>query len=269
MKVAVAMSVYKNDNPIYLKKAIKSILNQTYKNIHLYIEVDGVISPQLYQCLSSFISCSNISINFNSDCKGLAFRLNNIIDKVIFDGGYSYIARMDADDISRLDRIEKQVIFMQTHKDISVVGSDVLEIDEDDNFLFYKKMHCDHEIIVRDIIKKCPINHPSAFFKISSFYIVRYNSTLKNTQDYYLWIDFIYNNLKISNINEPLLKFRVNRDFYSRRGFDKAINDVKSRIYALRKLNCYSLRNIFHILMLFFLRVSPTVIKKIAYNRLR
>ncbi|MFV4844882.1 glycosyltransferase [Edwardsiella tarda] len=269
MKVAIAMSIYRNDNPIFLDKAINSILNQTYKNIQLFIEVDGIITDELYQRVDFYSKYHNVNVNFNFECRGLAFRLNEIIERVVKDGSFSYIARMDADDISQPDRIEKQVDFMINHQDIAVVGSDVIEIDESDCFIFYKKMDSHHDDIVKNIIIKCPINHPTAFFNISAISKIRYNGKLKNTQDYYLWIDFVYHGMRLANINEPLLKFRVDNDFYSRRGFSKAINDVKSRMYALKKLKNYSLSNIVHVFMLFFLRISPPIIKKIAYNKFR
>ena len=40
-KVAVTLPVYKNDKVPYIHLSFDSILNQTYKNIHLYVGVDG------------------------------------------------------------------------------------------------------------------------------------------------------------------------------------------------------------------------------------
>ncbi|WP_263641611.1 hypothetical protein [Vibrio diabolicus] len=45
---------------------------------------------------------------------------------------YLYIARMDADDICNLERFDKQVDFLKKNAQISVVGSDVIEINEED-----------------------------------------------------------------------------------------------------------------------------------------
>ncbi|WP_413111947.1 glycosyltransferase [Thaumasiovibrio sp. DFM-14] len=269
-KVAVAMSVYKSDKALFVKKAIDSILNQSCSNFDLFVEVDGPVSDEIKITLEGYDTLDNVYINFNEINKGLAYRLNSIIDRVLLCGKYTYLARMDADDISGECRLQKQVSFLESNQDISVVGSDVNEISDDGEFLFYKKMDAKHEALEKRIITKCPFNHPSVMFKIDVFTEgFRYNSNLKNTQDYYLWVDLLANEKKFANINEPLLDFRVSNGFHSRRGVNKALNDLKSRLYAFDKLNCYSIANIIHTIVLFMLRLSPPFVKKLAYKFLR
>ncbi len=266
-KVAVILSVYKSDNSDYLEKSIQSLLEQTYDELDIFIKVDGWVSDDIYQLLES-LSCHNkIRVFFHDDNKGLATRLNELIDLVIDLGGYSYIARMDADDISCRKRIEVQVEFLNVNKDIDVVGSDVIEITDKGESVFYKKMDADHELMMQKIIKRCPFNHPSVMFRIDVFIQgFRYDSTLMNTQDYYLWVDLLSSGKKFANINQPLLYFRVNSSFHSRRGFNKAMNDMKSRIYAFKKLNVVNYSNLIHVFLLFFLRISPSFVKKLAYR---
>ncbi len=52
--IAVLLSVYKNDRAEFLRLSIDSILNQSYKNIILYIGVDGTIGEKLYKCLEQY-----------------------------------------------------------------------------------------------------------------------------------------------------------------------------------------------------------------------
>ncbi|WP_435235707.1 glycosyltransferase [Psychromonas sp. PT13] len=269
--VAIAMSVYKLDKCRYVKLAIDSLLNQTYKNIHIFIEVDGLVSKSLKDLLSTYKEKDNISLNFNSQCKGLATRLNSIIDKVIIADKYDFIARMDADDISSPERIETQLLFLLKNSEISVVGSDMIEISELGVELFYKKMSATHDELLANIIKRCPLNHPSVMFRADVFTSpnLRYKSELMNTQDYYLWIDLLAAGKKFANINQPLLYFRVNDQFHSRRGFKKAVNDFKSRIYAFRHLKVLSVGNLVHTVLLFLLRIAPKSIKVKAYSYFR
>ncbi|TLS77479.1 glycosyltransferase [Photobacterium damselae] len=269
-KVAVALSIYKSDTIECLQEAINSILKQTYRNFDLYIEVDGKVDNNILNYLEILECNENVFIDYHSENKGLAFRLNQIIDTVVNKGGYKFIARMDADDISHVNRFEEQVSFLLENDFIDVIGSDIIEIDEYGNEVFYKKMEKDFDKIKHNIIKKCPFNHPSVMFKIEIFNEgFRYDPKLINTQDYYLWIDLLSSGKVFSNINKPLLKFRVNESFHSRRGIKKAINDVKSRLYAFEKLGVINLGNILHVVNLFILRVSPPKIKKIAYKYLR
>lgn len=271
MKVAVAMSVYKTDTFANLKLAIDSILNQTYKEIDIFIQVDGVISEPCYSLLSDYSKNERFIIGYNDVNSGLATRLNDIISDVVNIGSYGYIARMDADDIAFPERISEQVAFLNNNLDISVVGTDLIEISDSGKELFHKKMAYNHDDIAKEIIKKCPFSHPTVMFRESVFSqsSIRYKSELMNTQDYYLWVDLLYGGYKFANLPKPLLYFRVNDKFHSRRGWAKAMNDVRSRLYAFEKLNVINLSNITHTISLFLLRIAPTTIKKWAYKMLR
>ncbi|MEZ8239318.1 glycosyltransferase [Vibrio splendidus] len=268
--VAVAMSVYKSDNSEHLEMAILSVLNQSHSKFDLFIEVDGSIPSSTRGVLSKFDTLANVFVNYNSLNEGLATRLNQIINTVVEKDNYGFVARMDADDVSSASRFEKQVDFLIENPEISVVGSDVIEISCSGDELFYKRMSKSHDEMFDNIIKKCPFNHPSVMFNISVFNSgIRYNEELMNTQDYYLWVDLLALNKQFANINEPLLKFRVNESFHSRRGLKKAINDLNSRLYAFKKLKVYSMSNILHVFLLFLLRLSPGFIKSYAYNKFR
>lgn len=269
-KVAVAMSVYKADKLSYLVEAVNSILEQEYKAFHLYIEVDGAISSDVRSYLNS-LDPENSTVTYYRENKGLATRLNQAIDKIIRSGQFSYIARMDSDDISDRLRFREQVDFLSKNQDIYVLGTDVLEIDKDNNPTYHKHMEVDSHKIRSDIIKKCPVNHPSVMFRVNLFdeFKLRYQDSLMNTQDYYLWVDVIDKGLKISNLNSPLLRFRVDENFHKRRGFKKSMNEFNSRIYAMKKLSMFSFRNILHTVLLLLLRLSPETVKKLAYRYMR
>ncbi|MGO2498847.1 MAG: glycosyltransferase [Vibrio litoralis] len=268
-RVAVIMSVYRNDKLVFLKESVTSILEQTYPNIDFFINIDGSVSDDIDAYLNE-IKFENVFVHRNIDNKGLAFNLNQMIKKLDL-SNYCYIARMDADDVSISSRIYEQVEFLRHNSSISVVGSDVVEIDNNGNTLFYKRMEPSHDIMLKNIIKRCPLNHPTVMFRSDVFLNpdLRYKNELLNTQDYYLWVDMFKSQLKFANINKGLLKFRVDENFHKRRGLKKAINDFNSRIYAFRNLRNLTLSNIIHVLLLFLLRLSPEVVKKFAYNKIR
>jgi glycosyltransferase involved in cell wall biosynthesis len=270
-KVAVAMSVYKADRFIFLQSAIKSLISQTYNDVTIYIAVDGYIELDVREYLNELNKRKNFIIIFNQENKGLATRLNQLIDLILSSDTFDFIARMDADDICMENRIEEQVNFFNSNDEISVIGSDVIEIDEDGVERFYKKMMSNHSNIVNNLIKKCPVNHPTVMFRVDVFKIRenRYKEELLNTQDYYLWVDLLSQNMKFANINKPLLHFRIDHLFHQRRGLMKAKNDFMARVYAMRKLNMFSISNIFNTFLLFGLRVSPAFLKKLAYRYLR
>jgi glycosyltransferase involved in cell wall biosynthesis len=269
--VAIAMSIYKADKFLFIKECIESLKSQTYKNLTVFIMVDGQVNNEVENYLKALNNNVFFNITFNSTNLGLAKRLNQIIDKVLAIGSYTYIARMDADDVCEPLRIEKQVNFLGINPEISVVGTDLIEINFDGVHLFYKSMAKTNEILVKNIIKKCPFNHPTVMFRTTVFLNsnVRYKAELMNTQDYYLWVDLVKAGYLFANINEPLLKFRIDENFHTRRGLKKAINDLKARFYAFKVLRNFSMSNLLHVTLLFALRISPATIKKIAYKKLR
>lgn len=128
-KVAVTLPVYKNDKVPYIHLSFDSILNQTYKNIHLYVGVDGPVGEDLEKCLKEYEQNDKVTVCWFPENRGLAIVLNDLLD-VCFKADYNIIARMDADDISMLERIEKQVAYLESHQDIDVVGGAIEEIDE-------------------------------------------------------------------------------------------------------------------------------------------
>lgn len=271
--VAVIMSVYKNDKYEYVKLAVNSIIQQSYDNLYFIVISDGEVDISVSSFLHelSLNKTSFIYLNERKENKGLAYSLNECIDYVINNLDVKYIARMDADDICFLDRIHTQVDFLENNLLVDVVGTDLIEISNEGVELFHKKMKYYHNDILSNLIKKCPFNHPTVMFRISVFMDsnIRYNSKLMNTQDYYLWVDLLAEGCIFANISKPLLYFRIDDSFHSRRGWNKAINDLHSRLYAFKRLNVLSFSNVLHVVFLFLLRLAPSSIKTFAYKYLR
>lgn len=269
-KIAVVMSVYRNDEANNLRNALDSLVYQSYENFDVFLMVDGPISDSLGLVISEYSLRDNFFVYKEDQNRGLAFQINKAISIVIKTGSYPYIARMDADDISHKDRFLKQIKFFNTNPGISVLGTSVLEFGGVANN-FIKKMPTKHTELLENIIRRCPMNHPTVMFnrRIIRSEDLKYDDKLMNTQDYYLWVDLFSKGYEFANLDEVLLNFRVDSNFHSRRGFKKALNDFKSRIYAMRKLKAYTFVNITHTVFLFFLRVSPSFVKKFAYKYLR
>ncbi|MFV0469665.1 MAG: glycosyltransferase [Dysgonomonas sp.] len=267
--IAVIMSVYNSDNHHHLSEALISLKTQTYTNLDIYLQVDGPVNKNISEVIR-LNSGKNFFPEYIDKQHGLAWQLNRAIERVKVSGKcYKYLARMDADDISLPERFSEQIEFFKNNENVSIIGTDIIEFDG--NTEFYKKMESEHNIIFNNIILKCPLNHPTVMFDLFRLDIkdLSYKSNLKNTQDYYLWIDLLSKGYIISNVNKPLLRFRINDNFYRRRGFGKAINDIKSRCYAMKKLSKFSIKNIIYIFLLFMLRISPGRVKKILYQMFR
>lgn len=104
-KISVIMSTF-NEKLEWVKEAIDSIINQTYRNIEFIIIVDNPNNIELKNMLEQYcIEDDRIKIIVNEFNIGLVKSLNKALK--ICSG--EFIARMDADDISVKYRLEKQL----------------------------------------------------------------------------------------------------------------------------------------------------------------
>ena len=127
--VSVIMSVY-NTEEHFLRGAIESILVQTYKNFE-FIIVDDASEIRYKDILHSYQD-KRIQILQNGRNKGLTESLNRALDVCKGD----YIARMDSDDINLPERIERQVKYLEEHRDIDVLACVTCVYDGTDNLRF-------------------------------------------------------------------------------------------------------------------------------------
>lgn len=271
-KVAVILPVYKNDKVPYIKLSFDSILNQTYGNIHLYVGVDGPVGEDLKVCLQEYEKDERISVEWFKENRGLAIVLNDLLD-ICFKAGYEYIARMDADDISIPNRIEKQMAFLQANPDIDVVGGAIEEIDENSNSrgktIVYPKgpKEC-YEFFSR----RNPHAHPAVLFRKSFFEKAgcKYRPEYRQNQDTMLWLDGMSKGTKHANLQDVVLRFRFTNSLFKKRrnGWVFAKKQLHDRKIINKTLGYGFGATVFGYMM-FCMLVSPPWVKKIAYKVFR
>ena len=76
---------------------------QSYRDIYLYVGVDGPVGDDIKDYLLLIDKQMKGTVMWFEENRGLARVLNDMVDAAI-ENGYQYIARMDADDISHTDR---------------------------------------------------------------------------------------------------------------------------------------------------------------------
>ncbi|WP_039970707.1 glycosyltransferase [Vibrio halioticoli] len=265
--IAVIMSVYKSDNLYYFETALNSMLNQSYK-CDIYIFIDGEIDKGILDIIYSYSKLDNVFYVKSNVNIGLAKALNNLIDLII-EHDYDYVARMDSDDISHSDRIEKQVGFLNENSDISVVGTACHEFGA--SFALDKKvLPTNHDDLRRFSVYRCPFVHPTVMFRSSIFNCgVRYPEDSPLTEDMALWFKLLDLGHRFSNINECLLDYRLNEDTLIRRGgFKKGIIEFKLRMKYMLKLKLISIKNILLISSRLVFHILPErVLKKMYMSR--
>ena len=272
-EIAVILPVYKKDKVEYLNKAIEGILYQSYRDIHLFVGVDGPVGDDLRDYLEMQERQCRVSIEWFPENRGLACVLNDLLD-ICFKDGYEYIARMDADDISMPERLEKQMAYLETHPEIDVVGGAIEEIDENGNSrnktIFYPETP---EACQAFFAKRNPHAHPAVLFRKSFFDKLngkKYRPEYRQNQDTMLWYDGMMVGTQHANISDVVLKFRMTDSLFKKRrnGWAFAKKQFMDRLMINRGLH-YGLMADFYGFAMFCLLVSPAWVKKIAYRVLR
>ena len=266
--IAVLLSVYKNDRAEFLRLSIDSILNQSYKNIILYIGVDGTIGEKLYKCLEQYEQEKRVNIVYFPENRGLAVVLNDLLI-LCKEANIEYIVRMDADDISVPNRLANQVNYLLLHPEVDVVGGRIEEINEQSErngkSVTYPLTHqeCFKFFRYRD-----PLAHPAVMFRKSFFDKAKgYRNEYRKNQDTMLWFDGFMNGCIFANLDETVLLFRVTDDFYKNRrnGFKRAKKMLKDRFMINKSLHYDWSAYLFSFLM-FIMTLTPPFLKKFLYR---
>lgn len=218
-KFSIAMSVYKNDDPEYLKEALNSVIDQTLKPSEIVIVGDGPISKGCQQAIDDIrrnAQDNGIDMVFlpQSENHGLGASLRLAVEHCRHD----YIARMDSDDLSLPDRFEKQMKCFDEDPELSIVGGMITEFEgTPDNIIDKRVLPLDDKGIKKFMRSRCGVNHVTVIFKKSDLLKAgNYNDEYRQ-EDYYLWARMIKTGCKFRNIPDIVVNVRSGRDQFARR----------------------------------------------------
>ncbi len=223
--VTVVMGVYNQHNRQELEEAVRSILNQTIADWELIICDDGSESEAAENLKSYEKRDERIQVFRHEQNRGLAATLNACIARA----KGKYIARMDADDISRPERLEKQYIFLESHPEYAFVGSNADLIDEK-GIWGMRKMPRKPE--KKDFLPFSPFIHPSVmvrrevYLKSGGYYV---SKETWRCEDYELFMRLYAQGYQGFNMQERLFCYRENRESYERRKFRYRMDEARIR----------------------------------------
>lgn len=272
-RLAIILPIYLKDKLPFVILSVNSLLNQTYNGkIKVYIGVDGPVDEELEQCLKEYEKDERVSVQWFKENRGLAIVLNDLLD-ICFREGYEFIARMDADDISTPDRIEKQMTYLKDNTDIDVVGGAIEEIDENDKSRGKTIVYpATHEECREFFSRRNPHAHPAVLFRKRFFEKAgcKYRPEYRQNQDTMLWLDGMKAGTKHANIPDVVLKFRFTNSLFKKRrnGWAFAKKQLEDRKMINKTLGYGFGATVFGYMM-FIMLVSPAWVKKIAYKVFR
>jgi glycosyltransferase involved in cell wall biosynthesis len=268
-RVAVLLPVHAGADAGHLEAALASMRAQTHSNLRLFVYCDGPLHQAHEQILAKYLRCDD-----GQDClvrgirpAGLPTGLNQLIEAALKDGDVTFLARMDADDISMPERIARQTDFLIQRPEVSIVGTWCIEFVEPNVPLFYKRLPSEAVEVRRFMLFRNPLAHPTVMFRRAIFEQGnRYDPGLPLMQDYELWSRLIVAGETISNVPEFLLWFRTAEGFFNRRhGVRRAWTEVKLRFEYARRARLFKPAQLAGLFAIFLVRVLPGAVKRLAY----
>lgn len=218
MQFSVIMSVYRNDKPEFVARALESItVLQTRKPNEVVLVVDGPVPDGLSELIGRYTADSPelYNIIWLPENKGLG----NALRIGVSAAKYEIIARMDSDDLSLPDRFERQIAYMETNPQCDLLGGQISEfIDDESNSVGKRIVPCRHEDILALLKGRCPFNHMSVMALRSRIIAVGNYLDWHFNEDYYLWIRMAEAGCRFANLPDVLVNVRVGKDMYARRG---------------------------------------------------
>ena len=231
-KFSVSMCVYGGDNSEWFQTAVESILNQSLKPDEVVLVVDGPIPDELNEIVKIYERnpIFNVIRLEKNQGHGNARRmgLDNCKNELV--------AIMDADDISKSDRFEKQIEEFKKNQSLDIVGGNITEfIDDEKNIVAERVVPADDAEIKAYMKKRCPMNLVSVMFKKTSVESVGGFIDWYCEEDYYLWLRMALAEMRFANVSDILVNVRVGKDMYKRRGGWKYYkSEAKLQKYMLK-----------------------------------
>ncbi len=197
------MGVY-NGEPL-LDSAIASIVAQTYPSWELVVVDDASSDSSLAVARSWQRRDTRIRVVEHHTNRGLAATLNDAF--AVARG--ELVARMDADDVSLPQRLEKQVEFLDAHPAVAVVGTGAEFVDAQGNALGSGHLFEEHDDISANIYRTTPLIHPSVMMRRTFLEALGgYDVRLRRAEDADLWLRG-YRRFRYHNLPEPLIRCRI------------------------------------------------------------
>ncbi len=195
------MSAYNASGTIDL--ALRSILTQTYQNWELIVVDDGSTDRTAESV--SHVQDSRIRfIQEPSGNMGLAARLNQCVR--LAKG--QYVARMDADDVAYPQRLERQVQFLEAHREIDLLGTGAVIFRGKGEIVGCYPTASSHETICRRPWWGFPLAHPTWMGKRAWFLSHPYSDEDTRCEDQVLLLHS-FTHSRFAALEEVLLGYRV------------------------------------------------------------
>lgn len=253
--VSVLMPCY--NSAVFLHKAIDSILNQTYRKFEFIIIDDGSNDPTPAIIESYAQSDTRIKFYRNEVNRKLIYTLNRGVQL----SGGEYIMRMDADDISHPERLEKQLTFMLEHPETDICSAGYCYINLSDKKVqrSYPKTTLSKALHFQSFFST-PLTHAVILAKAEVLKKNLYDPDFIHSEDFELFSRLLSNGYNLRNLKEILYYVRINPQSVSYR-FERVQTETHTRISKRNLLNYFNKKFEFflHKVMIYRIAFHPEI----------
>ena len=271
MHFSLLLSTYANDSHVYLHEALQSIYDQNLKPAEYVIVKDGPVPQNIEDCLRFWQDKIGNSFKVIAISKnvGLAKALNIGLKNCNF----SYVARMDSDDICYDYRFSKQFEHIKNNPDISLLGGWYKQYDDQMmRVICDRKVPITHDEIIKFARYRTPFNHVTAVMKLADILeIGGYPEDIEGRlEDWWLALRLMNRGYTLHNLPEYLVKVRGGNNFIGRRGGIKYLVSEVKNLNSMKDENLISVRVLLlNLLCRTLVRLLPVKIRNFVYGIVR
>ncbi|MGL4999930.1 MAG: glycosyltransferase family 2 protein [Cetobacterium sp.] len=207
--ISVIITTY--GRPKYLERAIKSILNGSYKNYEIIVVDDNGIENSCSKETESLIKrLNNNKINYIQHKKNEG--ANKARNTGIKNSKGEYLSFLDDDDIFYYNKLEEISKVIKKNENIDLIYSGAIFKNEGKKTGKYRFKLSENPKV--DILK-------SNYIGSNSFVVLRkkkineingFDESLESCQDWDVWIRVIFSGGKIIGINKPLVEYTIHEN---------------------------------------------------------
>ena len=230
-KALVSIVIPVHNGEKYIKEAIDSCINQTYKNIEVIV-VDDKSEDNTLKILKEYGEKITVIPVEKQD------GLGNVINIGIRASKGKYIARMDADDIMYPTRLEKQVEYLESNPKCVAIGGQIDIIDENSKVTDHREYAIEDRDIKKNRFLFQPFAHPAVTLRKSTVEdIGLYPENMWKVEDVKFFL-ILSTKGEFYNLKDTVLKYRMTFKTESQsKMIDhfKKTNDIRK--WAIKELN--------------------------------
>jgi GT2 family glycosyltransferase len=264
---SLLMSTYAGDRAEFLREAfLSTVVEQTRPPAQVVLVQDGPVGAELGAEIERLKAESPVEVVHvvMPENRGLGPAL----DAGLRASDHEVIARMDADDVSRPDRFEKQVPVLESGADI--VGSGLVEFGESTGDVVGRRTPPTDADEIRRVVRfRDPFNHPTVVYRRSAVLAAGGYADLPLMEDYLLFTRMVAGGARPANLADPLVYYRVGDGAYARRGGMGLLRSELALQRRFRGLGLTTRRQYLrNVAVRGGYRLVPEGVRKVAYRRL-